>query len=69
MSVPRVPPGALLEKLALAIEPDLARTLVPSPTEEAAISSPPDLHAGTAVAKFHDERDILGVTVSATVLL
>src|SRR2546422_7057888 len=22
-------------------------------------SSPPDLHTGTAVAKFHDERDIL----------
>ena len=37
MSVPRVPPGALLEKLALAIERDLARTPVPSPTEEAPI--------------------------------
>jgi hypothetical protein len=26
--------------------------------------SPPDLHTGTAVAKFHDERDILPAPVS-----
>ncbi len=46
-------------RLAVVIERDPARTTVPSPTEEAAILSLPDRHTGTAVAKFHDERDIL----------
>jgi hypothetical protein len=35
MSVPAIP--CALAKLAVAIESDLARTTIPSPTEEAAI--------------------------------
>jgi hypothetical protein len=42
------------------IEHDLARTTVPFPDRGGPLfSSPPDLHTGTAIAKFHDERDIL----------
>jgi hypothetical protein len=42
------------------IERDLARTTAPSPTKERpALLVTPDLDTGTAVAKFHDEQDIL----------
>ena len=48
-----------LAKLALAIERDLLpRPSRPRPRRPLS-SSPPDRHTGTAVAKFHDERDIL----------
>jgi hypothetical protein len=49
-----------LQKLAVAIERDLARTTVPSPTEEARYARHRlTINTGTAVTKFHDERDIL----------
>jgi hypothetical protein len=46
-----------LAKLAVAIERDLARTTAPAPPRRPQSSPPPDRQTGTAVAKFHDERD------------
>ena len=49
-----------LAKLALAIERDLDPPNRPPPRPRRPLrSSPPEHHTGTAVAKFHDERDIL----------
>jgi len=48
-----------LAKLALAAERDHARTTIPPQTKEATILITADRRTGTAVAKFHDERDIL----------
>ena len=58
MSVPVVP--LRFCKARRVIEHDLARTTVPSPTGEARYSRHRlTFTPGTAVAKFHDERDIL----------
>jgi len=49
-----------LATLVVAIERDLAQPTGPTPTREEPLRSQPSAdHTGTAVAKFHDERDIL----------
>ena len=52
-----------LAKLAVAIERDLAAARDRSHPDQGGRyrSSPPDHHTGTAVTKFHGERDILSV--------
>jgi hypothetical protein len=65
MSVPVVPVHFC--KARRVIEHDLARTTVPSPTGEARYSRHRlTFTPGTAVAKFHDERDILARPTGAS---
>jgi hypothetical protein len=58
MSVPVAPVRCC--RLAVAIERDLGEATIPSPTRGGRYSRHRlTVNTGTAVAKFHDERDIL----------
>jgi len=48
-----------LAKLATAVEREVTQTVAPPRPRSPLHSSRPDHHTPTAVAKFHDERDIL----------
>jgi hypothetical protein len=57
-----------LAKLAVAIERDLARATSKTRPRRRLSSSMPDRQTGTAVAKFHDERDILPTSANPSSL-